>query len=208
MLQKYNVEEYPTDPAPPPLSSSLSLFYRLQLELTRTRTRRTRTRTRWTRTRSRWSRGRTRRTRGILSTRMKNWNPSFDSVEEIWSPGARGSGFIVPSSEFGPLDQTDIDWTVILDPLGQWSNIPKESPDWTLVEGGRPGKEGGRPVPESSRPPLRSRGFWSLLDDRKLCGTLISLCKPNVWAFLPYFLITPWRNRQTPKLVEFCQIKP
>ena len=37
MLQKYNVEEDPTDPAPPPLSSSLSLFSRLQLELTRTR---------------------------------------------------------------------------------------------------------------------------------------------------------------------------
>ena len=33
MLQKYNVEEDPTDPSPPPLSSSLSLFYRLQLEL-------------------------------------------------------------------------------------------------------------------------------------------------------------------------------
>ena len=194
MLQKYNVEEDPTDPAPPPLSSSLSLFSRLQLELTRTRTRGTRTRTRWT--------------RGILSTWMKNWNPSFDSVEEVWSPGARGSGFIVPSSESGPSDQTDIDWTVIVDPLGRWSNIPKESPDWTLAEGGRPGKEGGRPVPVSSRPPLRSRGFWSLLDDRKLRGTLISLCKPDVWAFPLYFLITPYKNRQTPKLVEFCQIKP
>ena len=33
MLQKYNVEEDPTDPAPPPLSSSLSQFARLQLEL-------------------------------------------------------------------------------------------------------------------------------------------------------------------------------
>ena len=33
MLQKYNVEEDPTDPAPPPLSSSLSLFSRFQLEL-------------------------------------------------------------------------------------------------------------------------------------------------------------------------------
>ena len=36
MLQKCNVEEDPTDTAPPPLSSSLSLFSRLQLELTRT----------------------------------------------------------------------------------------------------------------------------------------------------------------------------
>ena len=76
MLQKYNVEEDPTDPAPPPLSSSLSLFSRLQLELTRTRTRGTRTRTRWT--------------RGILSTWMNNWNPNFDSVEDVCSLGARG----------------------------------------------------------------------------------------------------------------------
>jgi len=30
-LQKYNVEEDPTDLAPPPLFSSLSLFSRLQL---------------------------------------------------------------------------------------------------------------------------------------------------------------------------------
>ena len=96
MLQKYNVEEDPTDPAPPPLSSSLSLFSRLQLELTRTRTRGTRTRTRWTRTRSRWTRGRTRRTRGILSTWMKNWNPNFDSVEEVWSSGAREVWFYSP----------------------------------------------------------------------------------------------------------------
>ena len=51
-------------------------FSRLQLELTRTRTRGTRTRTRWT--------------RGILSTWMKNWNPSFDSVEEVCLLGLVG----------------------------------------------------------------------------------------------------------------------
>ena len=33
LQQKYNVEEDPTDPALSPLSSSLSLFSRLQLEL-------------------------------------------------------------------------------------------------------------------------------------------------------------------------------
>ena len=123
-------------------------------------------------------------------------------------PGARGSGFIVPSSESGSSDQTDIDWTVILDPFGRWSVIPEESPDWTLGQGGRPRREGGRPTPGPNRLPVRSHGFWSLLDDRKLHGTLISLCKPDVRAFLLYFLITPYRNRQTPKLVEFCQIKP
>ena len=123
-------------------------------------------------------------------------------------PGARGSGFIVPSSEREPLDETDIDWMVILDPLDRWSLVREESSESTLQGGGRPGQLGGRPVPGPVRPPLPSRGFWSLLDDRKLRGTLISLCKPDVWAFPPYFLITPCRNRQTPKLMELCQIKP
>ena len=44
-------------------------------------------------------------------------------------PGARGSGFIVPSSEREPLDQTDIDWMVILDPLGRWSVVREKSPE-------------------------------------------------------------------------------
>ena len=52
------------------------LFSRLQLELTRTITRGTRTRTKWT--------------RGILSTWMNNWNPSFDSVEEVCLQGLVG----------------------------------------------------------------------------------------------------------------------
>ena len=123
-------------------------------------------------------------------------------------PGARGSGFIVPSSECEPLDQTDIDWMVILDPLGRWSLVPEKSSETNPGQGERPRGEGERPAPEPVRLPVRSSGFWSLLDDRKLHSTLISLCKPDVWALLPYFLITPCRNRQTPKLVEFWQIKP
>ena len=103
-------------------------------------------------------------------------------------PGARGSSFIVPSSEREPLDQTDIDLTVILDPLGRLSVVCEKSPDWST-------KGGGRPRPGPFRPLLRSRGLWSLLDGRKLCGALISLCNPDMWAFLPYFLITPCRNR-------------
>ena len=110
-------------------------------------------------------------------------------------PGARGSGFIVPSSEREPLDQTDIDWTVILDPLGRWSLVREKSPDWNPEGAGalvlRTGALGQAPFGL----PVRSRGFWSLLDDRKLRDTLISLCKPDVWAFLSYFLITPCRNR-------------
>ena len=84
----------------------------------------------------------------------------------------------------------------------------EESPEQSPRQGGRPGKGGGRPGPSLFRPLLSFRGFWSLLDGRKLRGVLISLCNPDMWAFVPYFLITPYRNRQTPKLVEFCQIKP
>jgi len=103
-------------------------------------------------------------------------------------PAARGSGFIVPTDKHGPLDQTDIDWTVILDPLGRWSVVREKSLEPSP-------RGGGRPVPGPVRPPLPSRGFWSLLDGRKLCGALISLCNPDMWAFLPYFPITPYRNR-------------
>ena len=110
-------------------------------------------------------------------------------------PGARGSGFVVPSSEREPLDQTDIAWTVILDPLGRWRLVPQESPDPTPRGGGRLGQLGGRPVPGPFRTLLPSHGFWSLLDGRKLRGAFISLCNPDMWAFLPYFLITPCRNR-------------
>ena len=109
--------------------------------------------------------------------------------------GARGSGFIVPSSEREPLDQTDIDWMVILDPLGRWNVVCEKSPERSPEGGGRPGPQGGSPGPGPFRPLLRSRGFWSLLDGRKLRGVLISLCNLDMWAFLPYFLVTPCRNR-------------
>ena len=82
--------------------------------------------------------------------------------------GARGSGFIVPSSEREPLDQTDIDWTVILDSLGRWSVVCEKSPEPSPDGGGRPGQLGGHPVPGPVRPPLPSRGFWSLLNGRKI----------------------------------------
>ena len=59
-------------------------------------------------------------------------------------PRARGSGFIVPSSEREPLDQTDIDWTVILGPLGRWSLVREESSESNQTEGWHPGQLGGQ----------------------------------------------------------------
>ena len=63
----------------------------------------------------------------------------LNSMMNLSPPGTRGSAFIVPLGERGPLDPTDIDWTVILDPLVRWSVIPKESSDWTSKGGERPG---------------------------------------------------------------------
>ena len=108
---------------------------------------------------------------------------SIDSVEEVRSPRARGPAYIALPNEHGPSDQTDFNRTVFLDPQRRWSTIRETCPDWSPGQGERPRGEGGRPAPGPARPPVRSRGFWSLLDDRKLPHTLISLCKPDVWAF-------------------------
>ena len=70
-----------------------------------------------------------------------------------------GLAYIVFSDESGPSDQTDIDRVVFLEVLGRWSMIPELHPD--LSRG-----EGGRPVPGSVTSPIRSRGFWTLLDGR------------------------------------------
>jgi len=109
-------------------------------------------------------------------------------------PGARGSAYIVLLL-CAFLVQQAMWYYVILDPLGRWNVVCEKSPEPSPGGGERPGPQGGRPRSGPFRPPLPSRGFWSLLDGRKLHGVLISLCNPDMWAFLPYFLITPFRNR-------------
>ena len=84
---------------------------------------------------------------------------------------------------------------VSLDPLGRWSVIREVGRVWAELLGGHPRGVGGHPAPGPDRLPVHSRGFWGLLDGRKLRGALISLCNPDMWAFLPYFLVTPCRNR-------------
>ena len=90
----------------------------------------------------------------------------FQNSERCSPPGATGSAYIVLTNECGPSDQTDINRTVFLDPLGQWSMIREVGSDWLPGQGGRPRGEGGRPAPGPDRPPVRSRGFWTLLDVR------------------------------------------
>ena len=82
---------------------------------------------------------------------------------EIASRGCPGPAYIVFSDESGPLDQTDIDRVVFLNPLGRWSIIPEVDSDWDRDLGGRPRELGGRPAPRPVRPPVRSGGFWNPL---------------------------------------------
>ena len=103
----------------------------------------------------------------ISSPQGRGWEPNPRRGIPHWHPllmispplslGWRGLAYIVPSSEFGPSDQTDIDRTVFLDPLGRWNTIQEFDSDW-------PRGQGGRPTPEPVRSPVRSRGFWTLLD--------------------------------------------
>ena len=75
--------------------------------------------------------------------------------EGVPPPGARGPAYIAPPNECGLSDQTDLNRMVFLE---------------------APKGEGGRPAPRPARPPICSRGFWTLLDDRKLAHALISVC--------------------------------
>jgi len=61
--------------------------------------------------------------------------------EDCLLQGPGGSAYIAPSSERGPSDQTDLNRTVFLDPLGRWSIIGETGPDWPR---GRAGAQGGR----------------------------------------------------------------
>ena len=48
------------------------------------------------------------------------------------SPGARGPAYIALPNERMPSDQTDLNRTIFLNPLGQWSIIREAEPDWFL----------------------------------------------------------------------------
>ena len=52
-------------------------------------------------------------------------------------PGARGPAYIIPPNEYGPSDQTDLNRTVSLNPLGRWSMIREAKPNWLSGQGGR-----------------------------------------------------------------------
>ena len=66
--------------------------------------------------------------------------------------GARGPAYIALPNEHGPSDQTDLNRTIFLNPLGRWSIICEARADW-------PPGQGERPAPRPARPPVRSRSF-------------------------------------------------
>ena len=60
--------------------------------------------------------------------------------------GARGPAYIAVPNEHRPSDQTDLNRTIFLNPLGQWSIIRDAGDDWLPGQGGRPtGRVGALP---------------------------------------------------------------
>jgi len=73
-------------------------------------------------------------------------------VLEVPPPGARGPAYIAPPNERGPSDQTDLNRTVFLNPLGRWSMIREAEPHWLGEAGAQsPGLLGLPLVPMASR---------------------------------------------------------
>jgi hypothetical protein len=70
--------------------------------------------------------------------------------------------------------------------------------------GGRP--EGWAPahVLVIGGPHLPRGGFPSLLDYTFSVYGPFSLCKPDMWTIFGHFQLAPYRNRHSPKLIEFC----
>jgi len=77
-------------------------------------------------------------------------------------PGARGAAYIAHPNERGPSDQTDLNRTVFLSPLGRWSIIREAGADSLPGPGGHPRGEGGAlPLGPLGLPfvPMASRVF-------------------------------------------------
>ena len=70
------------------------------------------------------------------------------------SPGTRGPAYIVFPNEYGPSNQTDLNRTVFLNPLGQWSMIREAEPDCLSGQGGRPRGRAGALSPGPLSLPL------------------------------------------------------
>jgi hypothetical protein len=75
-------------------------------------------------------------------------------------------------------------------------------------QGRHPRAQGDRPALVTGGPLLRSSAFSYLLDSSFVYVAFLSLCKSDMWTSFGSFLITPYRNRHSPKLMEFSQCKP
>jgi hypothetical protein len=88
---------------------------------------------------------------------------------------------------------------------GGGGRIHEVEPDWLCSSGARPNPWAAARLSGPSRLRFVSRVFSYLSDYRKVMRALLSLCKPDMWAFLGSFQLTPCRNRHLPKLMELCQ---
>jgi hypothetical protein len=76
-------------------------------------------------------------------------------------------------------------------------------PDWLRGLGGHPGAWEPAWLLSQFRLPFGPEPSRTFQIIEKLFMALLSLYKPDMWAFLGSFQQTPCRNRHSPKLMEF-----
>jgi hypothetical protein len=77
-------------------------------------------------------------------------------------------------------------------------------PDWLRGLGGRLGAWVLARLPSRFRLLFGPEPSHTFQITEKLFMSLLSLCKPDMWAFLSSFQQKPYKNRHSPKLMEFC----
>jgi hypothetical protein len=82
--------------------------------------------------------------------------------------------------------------------------IQEVEPDWLYRWGTRRHPWAAARLSSQIHLPFGPEPSHTFQITEKLCATLLSLCKPDMWAILGSFQLTSYRNRHSPKLMELC----
>jgi hypothetical protein len=120
-------------------------------------------------------------------------------------PGARALAYIALYEAPQPSDQTDLNERLLFVLKGNGGRIHELTSDWLYRWDACPHPWATAQLLSRIHLPFGPEPSRTFQITEKLCVALLSLCKPDMWAFLGSFQQTPYRNRHSPKLMEFCQ---
>jgi hypothetical protein len=96
--------------------------------------------------------------------------------------------------------------TTFIHPQRWWKQDPRGGSLLAPWVGRPPLGLGAHPCHSDRWVPPLEFSFPNLLDYTFLLYGHLSLCKPDMWAIFDYFQLAPYKNRYSPKLVEFYQL--